>query len=145
MVQAHQGENGGVQIVRMHLAIDGAEPILVCGSVREALLDPGAGEEHGVTRDIVVAAILALGASRRADAIEWMIERFQHVADTETRKSILLSLATSRTGAAVGFVIGQIREGSAQISEFALSAMEVNRGDGQIQARIDEALRARVK
>ena len=91
------------------------------------------------------AAILALGASRRADAVDWMIERFQHVADVETRKSLLLSLATSRTEAAVGFVLQLIREGSAQISDFAVSAMEVNRGDGQIQGRIDEALRNRIK
>ena len=95
--------------------------------------------------DIRGAAILALGASRRADAIEWMIERFAQVADMETRKCILLSLATSRTEAAIAFVAGQIREGSGQISEFALSAMEVNRGDPQIQARIDDALRGRIK
>ena len=96
-------------------------------------------------KEVKDAAILALGASRRADAIEWMIERFQTVADMETRKCILLSLATSRTEAAVGFVLQLIREGSAQISEFAVSAMEINRGDGQIQARIDDALRDRIK
>jgi HEAT repeat protein len=91
-------------------------------------------------KEVKDAAILALGASRRADAVEWMIERFQAVADMETRKCILLSLAASRTEAAVGFVLQLIREGSAQISDFAVSAMEINRGDGQIQARIDEAL-----
>jgi HEAT repeat protein len=94
-------------------------------------------------KEVKDAAILALGASRRADAIEWMMQRFSDTADMETRKCILLSLATSRTEAAVGFVLGQIREGSAQISDFALSAMEINRGDGQLQARIDEALRDR--
>ena len=94
-------------------------------------------------KEVKDAAILALGASRRADAIEWMIARFHAVADMETRKCILLSLATSRTEAAVGFVLQLIREGSTQISEFAVSAMEINRGDGQIQARIDEALRDR--
>ncbi len=96
-------------------------------------------------KDVKDAAILALGASRRADAVEWMTQRFHAVADMETRKSILLSLASSRTEAAVGFVIGLIREGSAQISDFAVSAMEINRGDEQIQARIDDALRNRVK
>jgi HEAT repeat protein len=95
--------------------------------------------------EIKDAAILALGSSRRADAIQWMIDRFQHVADMETRKSILLSLATSRTEAAVGFVLDLIREGSAQISDFALSAMEINRGDEQIQTRIDAARRDRIK
>jgi HEAT repeat protein len=116
------------------LSAEGAEAVPFVASFADSK-DEGAKD----------AAILALGASRRADAIDWMIERFQHVADMETRKSILLSLATSRTEAAVGFVLGQIREGSAQISDFALSAMEINRGDEQIQARVDDALRARVK
>ena len=89
------------------------------------------------------AAILALGASRRADAIEWLKERFRrHSPDMETRKCILLSLATSRMEAAIEFLLGLIREGSPQISEFAVSAMEINRGDGQIQARIENRLRA---
>jgi HEAT repeat protein len=94
-------------------------------------------------KEVKEAAILALGASRRADAVEWMMRRFGEVADVETRRCILLSLATSRTEAAIGFVIGLVREGGERISEFAVSAMEINRGDGQIQARIEQALRER--
>ncbi len=94
-------------------------------------------------KEIKEAAILALGANRRAEAVKWMTQQFHEVVDVETRKCILLSLATSRTDAAIGFILGLIREGSPQISEFAVSAMEINRGDEQIQARIAEALRER--
>jgi HEAT repeat protein len=94
-------------------------------------------------QEVKEAAILALGASRRPDAVEWIIGRFAEVADFDTRKCILLSLATARTEAAIRFVIELIRDGSRQISEAAVSAMEINRGDGQIQARIDAALRDR--
>lgn len=89
------------------------------------------------------AAILALGASRRADSVEWMMRRFEGIADLETKKCILLSLAASRTEAAVEFLVGAIREGSKQICDSAIAAMEINRGDSQIQARIDAALASR--
>lgn len=94
-------------------------------------------------KEIREAAILALGASRRADAIDWMKQRFGEIADAETRKCILLSLATSRTDGAIEFVIEVIRNGSSLASQLALSAMEINRGDRAIQERVEEALRLR--
>jgi HEAT repeat protein len=94
-------------------------------------------------KEVKDAAILALGASRRADAVEWMMQRFHDIADLETKKCILLSLASSRTEAAVAFVVGLIREGSGQISDCAVSALEINRRDSQIQARIEGALAGR--
>ena len=89
------------------------------------------------------AAILALGASRRSDAIEWLKERFAGVAHLETRQCILLSLATSRTEAAIEFLLGVIREGSGQTSAMAVSALEVNRTDRRIQEEVEKALRLR--
>ncbi len=98
------------------------------------------GSREKETRE---AAILALGASRRTDAIEWMKQRFGEIADAETRRCILLSLATSRTDAAIDFLIELIREGSPVVSEFAVSAIEINRGDSLIQERVQKALRDR--
>ena len=74
-----------------------------------------------------------------------MIERFQSIADMETRKSILLLAFHFPHRSCGRFCTRSVREGSAQISDFALSAMEINRGDGQLQARIDDALRNRIK
>lgn len=89
------------------------------------------------------AAILALGASRRDDAVEWMKQRFGETVDPQTRKCLLLSLATARTEPAIDFLIDVIREGSAHASQLAVSAMEVNRGDASLQQRVEEALRLR--
>jgi HEAT repeat protein len=99
----------------------------------------------GDLRDAAVreSAILALGASRRADAVEWMIAKFGEVADFETKKSLLLGLAASRTDAAIAFLLGVIREGSTRISEIAVSAMEVNRGDERLRAEVEKAIRER--
>jgi HEAT repeat protein len=89
------------------------------------------------------ASILALGASRRADAVDWLKERFGRVADMETRQSILLALATSRTEAAIEFVLEVIRQGNEQSSAVATAAMEVNRGDSRIRGEMEKALRER--
>jgi HEAT repeat protein len=75
---------------------------------------------NGRNREVREAAILALGASRRADAVEWLVERFEGVAHLETRQCILLALATSRTDAAIEFLLGVIRHGSAQTSTIAV-------------------------
>ena len=89
------------------------------------------------------AALLSLGASRRADAVEWLSQRFARVADIEIRQCILLSLATSRTEPAIAFLLGLIRDGSGRSSELALAAIEINRADRKIQEEVDQALRAR--
>jgi HEAT repeat protein len=114
------------------LAVEGAEAVPLVTSFAEA--------RHQEVRE---AAILALGASRRSDAIDWLIERFEGVAHLETRQCILLSLATSRTEAAIEFLLGVIRRGSAQTSAMAVSAMDVNRADRRIQEEVEKALRSR--
>jgi HEAT repeat protein len=97
----------------------------------------------GRNQEVREAAILALGASRRTDAVAWLQERFEGVAHLETRQCILLSLATSRTEAAIGFVLGVIRNGSEQASAMAVSAMNVNQTDRRIQEEVEKALRSR--
>lgn len=89
------------------------------------------------------AAILALGASRRADAVEWLKGRFESIASAETKSAILLALATSRTEPAIEFLLGVIRNGSEKESVTAVSAMEVNRGDAKIREEVEKALRGR--
>jgi hypothetical protein len=114
------------------LTVEGAEAVPLVTSFAE-----------GRNQEVREAAILALGASRRGDAVEWLKERFAAVAHLETRQCILLSLATSRTEAAIEFLLGIIRDGSAQTSAIAVSAMEINRADRRIQEEVDKALRAR--
>jgi hypothetical protein len=75
--------------------------------------------------------------------VEWLTARFGGVADPETRQAILLALATSRTETAIQFLLGVIRDGSAQTSAMAVSAMEVNRTDRRIQGEVEEAIRGR--
>jgi HEAT repeat protein len=114
------------------LALEGAAGVLLVAAFADS-------DDEAVRE----AALLALGASRRADAVEWMIQKFEAVANVEMKKSLLLALATSRTEAAMGFVLGVIREGSVRMSEFAVSAMQVNRGDERLRAEVERAVLAR--
>ncbi len=114
------------------LAVEGAEAVPLVTSFAE-----------GRNQEVREAAILALGASRRSDVIDWLKARFDAVADPETRQCILLSLATSRTESAIEFLLEVIREGSPRTSGMAVSAMEVNRADRRIQEQVEEALRLR--
>jgi hypothetical protein len=97
-----------------------------------------------VSRDAAIrdSALLALGASRRADAVDWLKIRFAETADRETRHSILLSLATSRTGSAIDFLLKIIREESVQTSAVAVSVMEMS-GDAHLRNEAGKALEAR--
>ena len=65
------------------------------------------------------------------------------IVDPETRQSILLALAASRTEAAMEFLLDVIRNGSSRSSEIAVSAMQVNSADAQIREKIQAALRER--
>ncbi len=114
------------------LAVEGVEALPLVTSFAD-----------GRAKEVGEAAILALGESRRAEAVEWLKEKFSRAADGEMRQAILLALATSRTEPAIEFVLGVIRSGSDKTSEMAVSAMEVNRGDRRLQEEVEKAVRER--
>ena len=93
--------------------------------------------------EIREAAILAMGASRRKDAVEWLITQFSKTADAPGRKCILLSLSTSRSETATEFLLDQIRTGSEKTSTHAAEALSIHNRDKQLQTQVEEALRLR--
>jgi HEAT repeat protein len=93
--------------------------------------------------DFREAAILALGASRRPDAVEWLMEKFQTTADREGRRSILLALSTSRVEAAIDFLVELLRSGSSSTMTQAEEALQIHARDEQLRRRMDEAIHSR--
>ncbi|MDQ1470447.1 MAG: hypothetical protein QOJ99_1927 [Bryobacterales bacterium] len=81
-----------------------------------------AGMAESRDRLVSEAALVALGASRRADAVEWLKGRFAHVADGDSKKIIIRALAHARTEAAMEFLLDTIRSGSAPIATSAAAA-----------------------
>jgi HEAT repeat protein len=110
------------------LEVDGAEALPLAAQLVDA--------KEAEVRE---AAILALGASRRADAIEYLKEKFGAVADRDTRKCILLALASSRTETAIEFLLDLIRQGSDTTAALALSAMSIHAGDARLQEAVEQA------
>jgi HEAT repeat protein len=95
--------------------------------------------------DIREAAILALGASRRPDAVDWLKEKFQNTADREGRRAVLLALATSRVEAAIDFLLNLVREGADSAAAQAQEALGIHARDEQLRARIEDAIRSRAR
>jgi HEAT repeats len=89
------------------------------------------------------AAILAVGASRRADAVEWLIAKFSHTADKPGRKCILLSLSTSRVEAAIAFLLDLVRNGTPATSTLAIDAVSIHARDRQLSEQVDAAIASR--
>jgi hypothetical protein len=89
------------------------------------------------------AAILALGASRRPDAVDWLKEKFQTTVDREGRRAILLALSTSRAEAAIDFLLELMRSGTGSAPTQAEEALKIHARDEQLRARMDEAIRSR--
>ena len=114
------------------LLVEGAEALPLVGRIAESQ-----------DQEVREAAILALGASRRPDAIEWLTARFTRVADADTKKCIVLALASSRTEAAMDFVLGIIRTASAPTAIMAISAMSVYRDDPRLRQAIEAAAQSR--
>ena len=63
VVDAHQIENGGVDVVHVDRLFDGLEAEVVGGSVDGAALDRSAGEPHGEAEWIVISTLLDLAAT----------------------------------------------------------------------------------
>ncbi len=89
------------------------------------------------------AAILAMGASRRPAAIDWLIAQFADTVDPPGRKCILLSLSTSRVEAAVAFLLDLIRTASPATSRLAADSLSIHSRDEQLRAQIEDAVLSR--
>lgn len=98
---------------------------------------------HSGDPEVREAAILAMGASRRADAVEWLEAEFSRSADPAGRKCILLSLSTSRVEGAIAFLLGLIRDGSASTSALAVDALSIHSRDEQLRAQVEAAVKQR--
>lgn len=66
VVETHQVENGGVQIMDMDLLVNGGEAEFVGGAVGQATLDAAAGHPDAEAVMVVVASIASLGGGSSA-------------------------------------------------------------------------------
>ena len=65
VIQTHQMQDGGVQVVNMHFVFDSGETEFIRCTVSHAPLDASTGQPHGKTMMVVIATVTVLG-NRRA-------------------------------------------------------------------------------
>ena len=114
------------------LGVDGADAVPLVASFAERRDD-----------DSREPAILALGESRRDDAVEVLKELFGRTVDPDGRRCILISLATSRTESATEFLLELIRNESSQTASQVVEAMAVCRTDPRVSQEIEKAWNSR--
>jgi HEAT repeat protein len=91
------------------------------------------------------AAVLALGASRRDDAIAWLIHRCGEAVRENDRRPLYLALSSSRTEPALDFLLELLRTASSSTFALVNEALAIHSRDSQLQGRINEAVAARIK
>jgi len=146
---AATGSDTAALLLRLK-ALNGDEETEVLAECFSGLLQIDGGEAisflepFAVSRspEISEAALLALGSSRKPEAIEWLMTRFRETASAQARNAILLSLAASRTETAIQYLLEIIRSESEQASAAAVAALEIHR-DQRIGSLIEEAVRRR--
>ena len=62
VIQSHQMEDGGVEVVHVNSILDGSESEYVGGSKTETRFDPATRHPDGEPVVVVVASLLALGS-----------------------------------------------------------------------------------
>lgn len=88
-------------------------------------------------------AILALGASRRGDAVSLLKQLYAETRDPARLNCILLALASSKLDYAIEFILDQIRTASDSVAKMATDAISIHRGDPRIAQAIESAAMAR--
>ncbi len=79
------------------------------------------------------AAILALGTSRLAPAIDALKSLFARTANPETKATILLALASARTEPAIEFLVELVRTAPHATVAAALRALAIHRADPKLR------------
>lgn len=93
--------------------------------------------------EISEAAILALGASRTAKAIDFLKQKWQRSTRSEGRKTVLLALATSRNEEAVNFLLAQLNEASVHVASEIIAALAIHKSSESIRRAVSEAVNRR--
>ncbi len=86
------------------------------------------------------AAILALGDSRRQDALEVLKSYWDRNTNARLEETILMALALLRLPAAFDFLLGLVQEGKMPRAGAALAALALHRYDDKLREKVAAAV-----
>lgn len=141
------GQKEAAMILRLKLHV-GEHEAEVAGDMFSSLmlLDPqralplvsGFLDSHDAA--IAEVAALALGESRRAEALNVLRAYYQRTVDSELRKPILLAIAVTRLPDAAPFLLAQVKGGDVKTAGYALEALRIYRLDDSLMQKLREVV-----
>ena len=139
------GEEGAL-LLRLKARV-GDKALQVAGQVLDCLLALEgesavpfvAGFMNDADEALAAEAALSLGSSRLPGAVEALIAFREETRDPERRQAAMRALAVSRSGRALDFLLGLVREGSVREACSAIEALSVHRESEEIRKRVEAA------
>jgi HEAT repeat protein len=143
------GEEGAL-LLRLKAKV-GDKEIQVAGQAFDGLLalegEGAVAFVAGFLKDadeaVCAEAALSLGSSRLAGAVEALIACREETRDPERRQAATQGLAVSRSGRALDYLLGMVKNGSAREARSAIEALSVQRESEEIRRRVAAAAEGR--
>jgi len=147
---AYSENAAAVPLLRLKALVGDDDP-QVLGEVLTALLSLAphpslAFVERFLDRDdvaIAEAAALALGASRRPEALALLSGFWERTIDVALRRAALLAVAMLKHDEAIDYLLGHVRDSAPLHAREAIRALAVYRHDPRRRAQVDAVVRER--
>ncbi|HYE20786.1 MAG TPA: HEAT repeat domain-containing protein [Tepidisphaeraceae bacterium] len=147
---AYAGHDAGVPLLRLKARAGDAEPG-VTAEVLSALARLAPGRSVDVLRDclrdsddtVASAAALALGETRRPEALEALCDCWRAMMDPNTRANLALPIALTRLPAGVEFLVEGLAAVPESVAVEVVRALKMYRGDAGVKERVGRAVEAR--
>jgi len=137
---ATNGGAAGALVLRFKALTGDADPEITAeclssllSSERDRALDFVISFVDSTDSEVNEAAILALGASRLPQAIEYLQQKWEQTLGNPRRKTILLALATSRDEAALKFLVSLIDSASLSTASDVIAALAAHKHTERIR------------
>lgn len=141
---AQRGTRDGAAVLRLKLRLGDPDPLVLMEALRALLLlEPV--ESLELARELLERpetaepAALALGESRRPDALPLLRSWWEELVEPDRRRIGLQALALLRSDEALELLLEQVAQGRRQDALNALEALELYSGDMQVKERIRRA------
>jgi HEAT repeat protein len=141
---AHAGRDEGAALLAMKIRLGDKEPAVTAECLAALLrlapakgVDVAAGYLDHPDDELRMAALMALGESRRPEALKLLKQRYEAELNVAKRGPLLLPIALTRQPDAIEFLIAIVDEERPAAAAEAVAALATFRGDDTVRARVE--------
>jgi hypothetical protein len=92
---------------------------------------------------VAEAALLALGSSRRPEALDLLKARWERTAGSQLRKTVLVAIAMIRSDAAIEFLLELLAECPPAVVKDVVAALAIFRDNERVRSRVESVVERR--